>query len=140
MDKLNQALGLVLQVVQEQAELGKKAVDFSQFPVTKESIKALIKAGRTLSGDNEERLQKACDHMGQAMDHVKDVIESAHKADDGENENEDGEGEDDNDATIPEPQDQNPQDEGKSTHSGLLKKLLDQANSQHDRTENQLLI
>ena len=129
LDKLNQALGLILQVVQEQAQLGTKAVDFSKFPITKDSVKAIAKAGRSLSGDNEDKLQKACDHMGQAMDHVKDVLKTVNDDDDEDGKgdgNDDGDKDDDNDAKgdakIPDTTDQNPGDEDKSAKSGFLKK------------------
>lgn len=78
-DKLNQALGLVLQVVQEQAAMGSKSLSemsLKDFPDTKEAVKILAKAGRTISSKHEEMLKAACDHMTQGMEQVQTVLNS----------------------------------------------------------------
>jgi uncharacterized protein len=88
-DKLNQALGLVLQVVQEQAELGKKSFDLADFPDTKEAVKILAKAGRTISAKHEEMLKTASDHLTQAAEQVQTVLSSVAA---GDTEGDDGKG------------------------------------------------
>lgn len=111
-DKLNQALGLVLQVVQEQAVLGKKNFDFSTFKGNKESLKLIAKSGRAISGANQEKLTKALDHMQQSQVHVQDVLDSVNDQDDEDN------GHDNDD-------DRNAEN-GKSTKPSLLKRLTEQ--------------
>jgi len=70
-DKLTQALALVLDVTKDQAELGKKSIN--------------LKAGRTISAKHEELLKGACDHMDKAAEQVKSVLETvATEPDDGE--------------------------------------------------------
>lgn len=75
-DKLNQALGLVLQVVQEQADLGKKSFDLADFPNTKEGVKILAKAGRTISAKNEGQLKEALELLKTATDKVQTVVDT----------------------------------------------------------------
>lgn len=61
-DKLQQALALIMDVTREQAELGKKSIDF--------------KTGRTISAKHEGLLQDACDYMDKAAEQVKTVLSS----------------------------------------------------------------
>ncbi len=76
-DKLNQALVLVLDVTKEQAELGKKSFT--------------LKTGRTISAKHEALLKDACDHMDKAAGQVKTVLETVvPDQDDEESNNDDG--------------------------------------------------
>lgn len=76
-DKLTQALALVLDVTKEQAELGKKEF--------------VAKTGRTISAKHEEMLKDACDHMDKASESVKTVLTSvATESDDEKPNNDDG--------------------------------------------------
>jgi len=61
-DKLTQALALVLDVTKEQVELGKKSI--------------VLKTGRTISAKHEGLLQDACNHMDKAAEQVKTVLSS----------------------------------------------------------------
>ncbi len=76
-DKLTQALALVMEVTQEQAELGKKSFT--------------LKSGRTISAKHEGMLQDACDHMDKAAEQVKTVLESVATDPDDEKPNDDDE-------------------------------------------------
>jgi len=79
-DKLTQALALVLEVTKDQAELGRKSFT--------------VKTGRTISAKHEGMLQDACDHMDKAAEQVKTVLESVVTDPDDEKPNDDGKDDD----------------------------------------------
>jgi len=66
-DKLQQALALVMEVTQMQAVLGEKTIKLKDFTV---------KSGRTISAKHEKMLQQACDHMNNAAKGVQEVLDS----------------------------------------------------------------
>ncbi|HEX2910402.1 MAG TPA: hypothetical protein VH186_06305 [Chloroflexia bacterium] len=70
-DKLNQALALVMEVVQDQAVLGQKEI---AVPVMKDGKLVIEKAGRAISGKHEDMLKTACDHMKKAAEQVEGVL------------------------------------------------------------------
>ncbi len=77
-EKLQQALALVMTVVQEQAIVGEKTI----------KLPATMKSGRTISAKHEELLKAACDHMSAGAEQVKSVLESVAKEDDDESDDE----------------------------------------------------
>jgi hypothetical protein len=77
LDKLNQALALILQVVQNEATMSEKSFKLSDLPKGKETIKILAKAGRAISGKHEEMLKESMDHMTKAVDGVQNVLNAA---------------------------------------------------------------
>jgi uncharacterized protein len=95
-DKLNQAISLILEAIKEQAELGKKEVAITQeafdklTPEQQETVKGILtKAGRTISAKNEEKLRTATDHLKQGMGAIDEVLsvldsEGDEPADEGE--------------------------------------------------------
>jgi hypothetical protein len=95
-DKLNQAISLILEAIKEQAELGKKEVAITQeafdklSPEQQETVKGILsKAGRTISAKNEEKLRTATDHPKQGMGAIDEVLsvldsEGDEPADEGE--------------------------------------------------------
>ncbi len=83
-DKLTQALALVLDVTKEQAELGKKSI--------------VLKTGRTISAKHEGMLQDACDHIDKAAEKVKIVLGSV--VPDPDDEETDDDGKDDGDKSF----------------------------------------
>lgn len=82
LDKLNQALVLVMDVVQEQATLGQKEVSIPPLQFTKDGKLIFVKEGRTISSANEEELKSACDHMDKAAGHVKGVLSTVSQQND----------------------------------------------------------
>src|SRR5882724_550574 len=70
-EKLQQALALVMNVVQEQAIVGEKSI----------KLPATMKAGRTISSKHEEMLKTACEHMNAGAEQVKTVLDSVSKDD-----------------------------------------------------------
>jgi hypothetical protein len=78
--KLNQALGLILQVVQQEATMGEKAFKLSDIPKGKDFIKIVAKAGRTISSKHEGMLMDAQDHMKAAADTIQNVLNTATEA------------------------------------------------------------
>lgn len=71
LDKLNQAIQLLMDVIKEQATLGQKGFKING---------KIEKAGRTISAKHEGMLSDAKDHMTKAMDSVQTVIDAAQSA------------------------------------------------------------
>lgn len=76
-DKINQAISLILDAIKEQAELGKKEIaisteSFETFTAEqKEQVRAtLTKAGRTISAKHEQLLKEASEHIQTVLDSV----------------------------------------------------------------------
>lgn len=96
-DKINQAIALLLEAIKDQAELGKKEVAISNEAFDKLTAEqkelvrtSLAKAGRTISGKHEEMLKAACDHMEKAAEQVNAVLGSVASQDDTEGDDNDG--------------------------------------------------
>lgn len=80
-DKINEAISILLEAIKEQAELGKKEVAVTQeafdklTPEQQETVKSILtKAGRTISAKNEEKLRTATDHLKQGMGAIDEVL------------------------------------------------------------------
>ena len=67
LDKVNQAISLLLEAIKDQAELGKKSFVLND---------ATIKTGRTISTKHEGLLKEASDHMTSAVEKVKSVLDT----------------------------------------------------------------
>lgn len=75
-DKMNQALQLLMEVAAMQTTIGQKGF-------------FVLKAGRTLSATHEQMLKDACDYMTKAMGHVNTVLDSVAPAPDTDDGNKD---------------------------------------------------
>jgi HK97 family phage prohead protease len=79
-DKLNQALVLVMDVVKEQAEIGKKEIAIPPLQFTKDGKLIFIKEGRTLSADTRTVMQGSMEHIKQAHAMLDDHMKAADNA------------------------------------------------------------
>lgn len=64
-DKLKTVIALLLEIVKDQAELGKKSFELGE---------KVTKAGRTISAKHEGLLKEACEHMDTAVESIKSVL------------------------------------------------------------------
>ena len=69
-DKLKMALGLVMEVVKNQAELGKKSF-------------TVAKVGRTISAKHEALLTECIDHSKSTMKNIQSILDTVAEEDDG---------------------------------------------------------
>jgi len=74
-DKLQQAIGLVMEVTQMQAVIGQKTIKLGE---------ATIKSGRTISAKNEALLKECVDMHSKCMDNLKAVLDTVAETDDGD--------------------------------------------------------
>lgn len=66
-DKLKAIVAMLLEVIKDQAELGKKSFVLGD---------KVAKAGRTISAKHEGLLKEACGHMGSAVESIKTVLDT----------------------------------------------------------------
>lgn len=64
-DKLKTIVALLLEIIKDQAELGKKSFELGE---------KVTKAGRTISAKHEGLLKEACEHMDTAVESIKSVL------------------------------------------------------------------